>query len=74
MSIYKFCPGFLYFSEDFLIPLIDEERKAQENIKKIFIDTVKKDKIKKPVFIHGNYIGTIANKISAFKKYNLWFI
>jgi len=74
MSIYKFCPGFLYFSEDFLLPLGDDEGKARENIKKIFIDTVKKDKIKKPVFIHGNYIGTIADKITAFKKYNLWFI
>ena len=74
MSIYKFCPGFLYFDEDFLIPLVDEERKRRETIKKKFVDTVQKDKIKNPVFIHGNYIGTISDKIFTFKKYNLWFI
>ena len=74
MSIYTFCPGFLYFPDTFLIPLGDEERKRQETIKKLFVDTVQKDKIKKPVFIHGNYIKSISDKISAFKKYNLWFI
>jgi hypothetical protein len=74
MSLFTFCPGILYFPDEYLIPLQDEEKKERDAIKQNFADVVKKKKLSKPVLIHANYIITRRKKINALKQFKLWYI
>ena len=73
-SIFKFCPGVLYFPSSELIPLQGEDEKMRYLMKKEFVNKVKEDKIKNPALVHANYIITLESKINALKKIGLWFI
>jgi len=73
-SIFKFCPGVMYFPAQYLIPLPEEDMKMRDLMKENFMNKVKEDKMKKPILVHANYIVSLDSKIKALQKMGLWFI